>query len=602
MRYLFSIMTALMWGLSDAPAQDIILRVEYPKVVTIGEQIRLVYTVNSSGGDFIAPPFDNFYKLSGPNTSYSSSTRIINNQRTTETSYSYIFYLQATQEGKFTIPPARYTRGGRTYQSDAAEIEVIRDASGRSASTQGSRQAESGQGSGETDMFVRVLLSKREVFVGEPVVATVKFFTRTDISGFSEIQYPSFNGFMKEEIETARLTSLERENIDGVVYGTGVFQRFLLYPQRTGEIVIDPVNLTVLLRQRSGISDPFFGDLFQNFTNTPRVLVSQPLTINVKPLPENRPAGFTGAVGSFEIRSAADKDTIAVNDAVTLRINISGRGNFRLADAPSVSFPAGLEVYDPKTTTNVVNSESGTSGNRTFEYLIIPRSPGDFTIPSIEWSYFDPAGNRYNTISTAPVRFNVVKVSGGQAGPQLFTPPGREDIRFIGRDIRFIRTDMGDLRKSHESAFSVRSFYSAFGLPLIVFMIIILVRREQVKRNADRVRLMNRKAGRIAEKRLKTASKYMRRSEDEKFYEEVLRSLWGYASNKLGIPLSELSGIRATEEMKRRGDTSGLSERLLEITSLCEMVRYAPASTVDNPSSVFERAARLIRDMEEQLN
>jgi hypothetical protein len=602
MRYIYVIIFFLTATFTLSEAQEIVLRVEYPRVVTTGEQIRLVYTVNSSGGDFESPPFDNFYKLSGPNTSYSSSTRIVNNKRTTETSYSYIFYLQATKEGIFTIPPAKYLKGGKTYQSDPAEIEVIKDASGRSGAAQGEQQSETDQAAGDTDMFVKVLLSKREVFVGEPVVATVKFFTRTDIAGFNEIKYPSFNGFLREEIETPDLTSLERENVDGAIYGTGVFQRFLLYPQRTGVVSIDPVNLTVLLRQRSGISDPFFGDVFQSFTTVPRVLVSQPQTIVVKPLPGNRPAGFTGAVGLFEIRSEIDNDTVIVNDALTFKIELSGRGNFRLADAPSVSFPAGLEIYDPKTTTNVVNSESGTSGSRTFEYLIIPRSSGDFAIPSINWSYFDPAGNRYNTVSTAPVRFHVNKGDISQTGPQLLSPASGEDIQYLGRDIRFIRIPSGDLRKSGASVLSNRVFYSAFGFSMLLFALIILIRREQVKRNSDKAKLMNRRAGRIAAKRLKTAHKYMKSAENEKFYEEVLRSLWGYASNKLNISLSELSGEKAAEVMKMRGDVSGLSERLLELTNVCEMVRYAPASLGDDPEKVYERADKLIRDMEEQLN
>lgn len=602
MRYIFVILLVLPGLFSRSQAQEIVLKVEYPKVVTIGEQIRLVYTVNSSGGNFESPPFDNFYKLSGPNTSYSSSTRIINNQRTTETSYSYIFYLQATQEGRFTIPPAKYSKGGKTYQSDQAEIEVIKDASQRTVTAPGTQQAETGQVSGETDMFVRILLSKREVFVGEPVVATVKFYTRTDISGFSEIKYPSFNGFLKEEIETPGLTSLERENIDGVIYGTGVFQRFLLYPQRTGEVSIDPVTLTVLLRQRAGISDPFFGDIFQSFTTVPRVLTSQSQSVIVKPLPENRPSGFTGAVGSFSIKSVIDNDTVSVNDALTFRITLSGRGNFRLADAPSVSFPSGLEIYDPKTTTNVVNNESGTSGSRTFEYLIIPRSSGDYSIPAINWSYFDPASRQYNTISTTPVRFHVIQGAVSQSGPQLFAPAAGEDIRYLGRDIRFIKTLDGDLKKSGAAVLSNRAYYSAFGFSLLAVALIILIRREQVKRNSDKARLMNRRAGRIAAKRLRTALKFMRKSENEKFYEEVLRSLWGYASNKLNIPLSELSGDKAAEAMKIRGDAEGLSDRLLEITNVCEMVRYAPASSGDDPEKIYERAARLIRDMEEKLN
>lgn len=412
MHYRILILLMLLPAFSfNSVAQDITISAEYPGVVTVGEQVRLVYKVNTSGGEFNAPSFEGFYKLSGPSISYSMSTQIINGKRTSETSYSYVFYLQATREGRYTIPPATYTKGNRTYASEEVSIEVVRDASGKTDIT-GERIQTTEEMTGAGDMFIRILPGSREVYVGEPVVATVKFYTRVNIAGVNEIKYPSFNGFLKEEIETPQLTSLVNENIDGVTYGTGVFQRFLLFPQRAGEIIIDPVQITVLIRQQSGISDPFFGDFFQTFNTVPRMVASNPVTIRVKPLPENRPPGFTGAVGSFEMKTEIDRDSLAVNDALSMKVTIRGTGNIRLADAPVISFPAGLEVYDPKTTTSVASRESGSSGSKTFEYLIIPRSAGDFNIPAVIWSYFNPETGSYQTITSQQLSFHVAKGSG----------------------------------------------------------------------------------------------------------------------------------------------------------------------------------------------
>lgn len=594
---LFTFKTAVL------PGQDIVITVEVPSVVAVGEQIRLMYRVNTSGGELKEPPFEGFYKLSGPNTSYSMSTRIINGKITTETSYSYVYYLQATREGTYTIPPAVYEKGRKTYTSDEVIIEVVRDPSSKTPATTGNEKRGAETPAAGSDMFAKVLLSSREIYLGEAVVATVKYYTRVDISGVNEIKYPSFNGFMKEEIETPQPRSLVTENIDGVNYGTGVFQRFLLYPQRTGEITIDPVQISVLIRQRGGLSDPFFGDFFQTFNTVPRLVESDRTSIKVKPLPEGKPASFTGAVGTFDLKASLDKDTTAVNDALTLTVTISGQGNIKLTDAPVISFPSGLETYDPKTTTKVANRETGSSGNKIFEYLIIPRSAGTYTIPKIEWSFFNPAKNQYQTIASRPLSFHVLKSEGPPAaGPALYTPAPGEDIKYYGTDIRFIKSKIANFSKSGDKILSNRSFYAIYGFSLFAFITIVLLRRGQVKRNADRVKVLNRKAGRVATKRLGKASSYLAGSEYDAFYEEIMRALWGYTSDKLNIPLSELTARRAEEELNRRDTDMEIVQMLIELTEICEQVMYAPVSEASEPHAVYQKASRLIRTMEEKLN
>jgi hypothetical protein len=581
-------------------SQDILVKVDYPTVVAVGEQLRITWTVNATGGEFIAPSFDGFYKLSGPNTSYSSSTQIINGRRTSETSYSYVFYLQALREGKYTIPAAGYTKSGKTYSSEPAEIEVIKDAAGKSTAA-GVRDGTNETSTSTSDIFVRLILSKREVYLGEPVAATVKLYTRTDISGINEVKYPSFNGFLKEEIATPQLTSLTRENVDGVIYGTGVFQKFLLYPQKSGEIIIDPVQITVLLRQSGGASDPFFGDFFQSFTTVPKMVASEAARINVKPLPASQPADFMGGVGRFELKAETDRDTLNVNDALNLKIVISGKGNLKLADAPSVVFPAGLEAYDPKMTLITENSETGTTGSKVFEYLIIPRAAGDYTIAPVSYSYFDPGTGDYKRAVTSSFRVHVLKGGAQSASPTVFSPAGGEDIRYLGKDIRFIKTTVPPFRQAANLLTSSRSFFSIYGFALLIFVAIIITRREQVKRNSDRVRVKNRRAGKIASQRLKTARKYLRSSETGKFYEEVLRTIWGYTGDKLNIPVSALTRSRAVDELTARGIEPGLISDLTSLADKCEMVRYSPSASSD-PAPLYEEAARIISELEDKLN
>lgn len=579
-----------------ALSQDITLRVDYPTVAIIGEQLRIVYSVNTGGGDFIAPSFEGFYKLSGPNTSYSSSTQIINGKVTSETTYSYVFYIQALREGKYTIPAASYTKGGKTYSSKDLQIEVIKEESSRVAT--GTTQDASAS---NAEMYVKVILNKREVYLGEPIAATVKLFTRVDIAGVNEVKYPSFNGFLKEEIPTPQINALERENVNGTIYGTGVFQKFLLYPQKSGDLAIDPVQITVLIRQRSGMNDPFFGDVFQSFTNIPKMIASDIATVKVKPLPAGQPSDFTGAVGKYELKSEISTDTVNINDAVTLKIVLTGKGNLKLADAPVISFPAGLEVYDPKMTLDIENSETGTSGRKTFEYLIIPRASGDFSLPAISYSYFDPGSGKYLRTDTKAFRIHVPKSATIASSPQVFGSVAGEDIRYIGTDIRFIRTTAPVFRKSADWLLTRRSFYSIYGFALLIFIAIIVARREQVRRNSDRSRVLNRKAGKVASRRLTSARRYLKLSETEKFYEEILRAIWGYAGDKLNIPVSELSRNRAIEALLLKGIDQKLIDSLVSLADVCEMVRYAPSSTSD-PSVIYEEASRIIKELEENLN
>ncbi len=255
------------------------------------------------------------------------------------------------------------------------------------------------------DIFVNLTLDKRDAYIGESIGVTVKLYTRVDVSGINEIKYPAFEGFLKTDLETPPLTSLQRESINGTIYGTGVVQRFLLYPQVSGEITIDPVQISVLIRQKTGQSDPFFGDFFSTYTSVPKAVISKPVRIKVNPLPGTKPDDFSGIAGRITLNSSLNKDTVNVNDAVNLKIVIAGNGNLKMAGAPELKLPADLEVYDPKVTDDLKNSMNGTTGQKTFEYLLIPRHYGDFTIAPLTYSFFNISSKQYERIKTPELHF-----------------------------------------------------------------------------------------------------------------------------------------------------------------------------------------------------
>ena len=600
-KYLILTVFALLLCLF-AEGQEISVTADYPEVVQAGEQFMVSWTINSGGGDFSEPSFTGFYKLIGPQTSYSSSTQIINGKITSETTYTYVYYLQALKEGKYVIPPAAISIKNKAYYSDSLRIEVIGSGStSQNAAAPGrSENQEQVEETGD-DIFVNLSLDKRNVFIGEPIGVTIKIYTRVDITGINEIKYPGFEGFLKTDLETPPLTSLQRENVNGTIYGTGIVQQFLLYPQFPGEVNIDPVQISVLIRQKTGQSDPFFGDFFSTYTTIPKAVVSKPVKIRVNPLPGDKPADFSGIVGKITLNSSLNKDTVNVNDAVNLKMVIAGSGNLKLANAPVMKLPADIEVYDPKVTDNLRNGIGGTTGQKTFEYLLIPRHYGDFTIPPVTYSFFNSASRQYERITTPELHFHARKGTDQNTGITVYGGVAKEDVKYLGKDIRFISSKQGVLKKRGILFSSKRSFYSAYALAMILFLVILFIRREHIRRNSDISAVRNRKAGKVAGMRLKEAEKCIKENKPDKFYEEILKALWGYLSDKLNIPVSGLNRSSAVEALKQKGIDETEINNLASVIDKCEFARFAPASSAEEAEKIYDEAARFIRLFENSI-
>ncbi|HNT94098.1 MAG TPA: BatD family protein [Bacteroidales bacterium] len=605
-----SILTAMICLLVTLTGmtQEIVLTVDAPEAAATGERFRIIYTVNSTDGQFTPPKFDQSFSVQGPQQSTSRNVQWINGDIQTVSSTTLIYYVVASVPGTYTIPPAQFTTKKITVSSPERQI-VITD--GPQSQVPAARQPQSqGQaaGTGDTpssgsEVSMRLLLTDREVYAGEPITVTLKLYTRINLSGIQELKYPDFKGFLREDIETPPLRSLESEVIDGVQYGTGIVQRFVLYPQIPGEIRIDPVEMTVLVQERSRVHDPFFDDpFFDNFfssvSTVPRKITTRPVTIRVKPLPEPRPTDFHGAVGSFTLESDLSSSEAQLNDAITLKVTLRGSGNLNLAGEPVINFPQGIEKYDPKVT---MRSSGTSSGSKVFEYLLIPRNNGTFEIPPVSYTVFDPDQGKYVTLRTEGFTVNVTGAGSSEEGIAPVYIPG-EEVKYLGQDIRYIRNGSGRLALTAAPLIAKLQYWLWFVLALFVTAVVILLRREQMKRNADIAGLRNRKAAKNARRRLAKANALLKSGRNELVNAEIARSLWGYLGDKLRLPPSEITREKCYTALREKKTDEELIAELDRILTATEYSQYAPVSEGESPAALCKRSAALISRLDNVLN
>lgn len=585
-----------------AGADSVRFNMSGPNVVTVGEQFRLSFTLNERGSDLQMPEIPNFDILMGPSTSQSSSIQIINGKTTQTVSFSYIFILRAKEEGTFTIRPASIKVDGKIYESNELKIQVVKGQ--KPATSQGGQQEQAAAASGsinKEDLFVKVELDKGRVFKGEQILATVKIYVAPNvpITSFNDVKLPSYAGFWTQEIDIPNQISFTREVYNNKIYQVGILKKTLLFPQQTGKITIDPFEITCLVRQRVRQQRSFFDDFFDNYRTIEAKVVSDPVNIQVKDLP-NPPASFSGAVGNLKFSASLDKEQLKSNEAATLKVTISGNGNLRLIDAPKVEFPADFEVYDPKTDESLNATSNGLTGSKTFEYLFIPRFAGEYAIPAIQFASFDPATGKYKYDQSKAFNLQVEKGSDDQ-NTTVTSAYSKEDVRFIGKDIRFIKQGQYKLKPKESSFFGSLSFYLIYLGALLVFAIVALVYRKKLKENANIQLIRNKKANKVARKRLKAAAVHLKQNQDEAFYEAVLKAFWGYLSDKLIIPVADLNRENATESLKRRQVSSDTINEFIQIVDTCEFARYAPSAVGGTKDELFQQAASLMGKLEKQI-
>ena len=580
----------LLFFTSLAYAQNVEFKASAPSVVAVGEQFKLEYTLNKEGDNLKVPTLEGFDLLMGPSVGQSFYSSNINGKMTQNVTFSYTYILEGTKKGTFQIPGATVIIDGKEYTSNALKIEGVegsRNSNGNQAATNRPVQPDANATVNDNNLFVKVEVSRRSLYMGESLMATIKVYTKVDLVNLGRTKFPDFNGFLAEEVPTPQRIELVREAVDGQIYNVGTIRKVLLYPQHTGEITIEPFELECIVRQRLANGDrSFFDEFFGNYKDVRAMRRSKPVTIQVKELPQlGKPAGFGGTVGNVTMATSLSADTVNANDAITYKVTFRGTGNLKLLKAPTINFPLDFEVYDPKESRDLNITENGTTGSVSFEYLIIPRYSGDYKIPAIRFSYFDSQSNTYKTIAGAEYNIHVRK--GADKG-QVETSAGnqvksfkKEDVRKVGEDIRYLKTEGLNLKAAGVRFFGTTLYWLALLIPFVLFVVGAVLNRRRIKANADIVRVKNKAANKMARKRLKVAASAMKNHNAEQFYDEVLKALWGYMSYKLNIDRAELNRDNISEILQSKGVEEDRIKEFIAVLDTCEYARYAPGSNSD---------------------
>ena len=580
---------------------------EAADVVVSGDQVRLVFTVNSQDiKDFRAPSIKGFDVLMGPSRSQQSSIQIINGKRTSNSSTAFTYILLAGNPGTYTIPAASVEVNGEKVFSNAISIKVLPQdqTSGNSGNNGGgsassSRSQAAGSRISANDLFITATASKTTVHEQEAILLTYKVYTVVNLRQLYG-KMPDLKGFHTQEVELPQQKTFTLEHYKGRNYNTTVWSQYVLFPQQTGKLEIPSITFDGVVAQQTISDDPF--DAFFNgggYVEVKKKITTPKVVINVQPLPA-KPAGFSGAVGEFKLASSINATDVKTNDAVTIKLTLSGTGNMKLIGTPEVKFPQDFEIYDPKVTDDYKLTNSGLTGTKTFEYLAIPRHAGNFTIPAIEFTYFDLKSNSYKTLKTEAYNLKVAKEQ-GNADQVISDFTNKESVKMLGKDIRFIKLGDSSLRPKGDFFFGTVGYYLCYLIPLLLFVVFAVIYRQKALENANVAKVKTKKANKVATRRMKLAGKLLAENKKNEFYDEVLKALWGYISDKLSIPVSQLSKDNIEAELTNYGVQEALIAEFIGVLNECEYARYAPGNENEAMDKVYSASVEVISKMENSI-
>ena len=581
-----------------------------PDVVVVGDQFRLSYTVTTQKvRDFRAPSVKGFDVLMGPTRSTFSNTQIINGAMSSEKGITFTYILMATTEGDYSISGATITADGDQMVSNSVKIKVLPpDQSAAATSSGAATQGNSSSGRTSSasvssqDLFVTATATKTTVYEQEAFLLTYKIYTRESQLQFDNVKLPDFKGFHSQEIERPSNAKWSQEHYKGRNYYTTVFRQFVLFPQQSGKLTIEPARFDASVAKAVRSADPFdaFFNGGSNVVEVKKVVTTPAITINVNALPAGKPADFSGGVGEFTISSSINSKDVKTNDAITIKLVISGTGNLKLLSNPEVKFPEDFEVYDPKVDSQVRLTSSGLSGNRVIEYLAIPRHPGNYKIPAVTFSYFDIKSKSYKTLKTEDYEIKVEK-GAGNADQVIANFTNKEDLKVLGEDIRYIKLKDVALQPKGSFFYGSFTYWLFYIIPAIAFIIFFIIYRKQAAENANVAKMRTKKANKVATKRMKLAGKLLAENKKEAFYDEVLKALWGYISDKLNIPVSRLSKDNVEEKLRNHGVSDELIKEFLDALNECEFARFAPGDESQAMDKVYSSSLAVMSKMENSI-
>jgi tetratricopeptide (TPR) repeat protein len=577
-----------------------------PSHVSVGEQFRLTYTVNTQNAtDFRAGDIPGELEvLIGPNRSMQSSYQMINGHTSSSSSITYTYIVCATKNGSFTIPPAHVVVGGKTIASNALNIKVSgspQAGGGSSGASRQHRQDEQGEirdaGSqiSGSDLFIKVSANKKRVYEQEPILLTYKVYTLVGLTSLRG-DMPDLKSFYTQEVNLPSQKSFSIETFNGRPYRTTTWSQYVMFPQMTGKLQIPSITFEGIVVQQNRNIDPFeaFFNGGSGYIEVKKKIIAPGINIEVVPLPE-RPAGFSGGVGHFTVSASLNKTETKANDPVSVRITVSGTGNLKLVKQPQIELPKDFDKYEPKVTDKTKLTTAGIEGSMIYDILIVPRHQGHYEIPPVSLTYFDTSSKSYKTVISEPLMLDVAKGSGPGA---MSDYSGQQDLQELSRDIRYIKT--GDVRQQgiDEFFFGSTAYWITLVIMALVFISLFVIFRQRAIENANVTKRRAGKANKVATKRLKKASMLMADNKPGEFYDEVLRALWGYVGDKLNIPVEQLSHDNISQRLSARGVGEETIAQFIGALDECEFERYAPGDPKGNMNKVYEKAMTAIEQIE----
>ncbi len=600
--YIKIILLLVLFQSNSLFAQEVIFKASAPKGVVKNEQFRLTYTLNKEGKELRLPSdMDGFEVLFGPSVSSSYSTQIINGKSTSQSSFSYTYILSAPEEGSFTIGPASIIVNGSNYKSNSVQINVLPPDKNADKSQSNQNSSNSSSSSTEikkTDAFIRAIVSKNRIYEQEGFMVTFKLYTTLDVVNFGRIEFPEFEGFLVEELDIPSNQQLQLEHYDGRNYYTADLRKTLLFPQRSGKMTIPSGRLEMVFSVPSGKKISSFFGMQEVNVDVKKPMITNPVTISVNALPSGKPASFKGAVGSFTFKPSISAQKIGANEPITISLEISGTGNQKLIQNPEVEFPTNFELYDPTIENNLTAGPNGLKGTRKIDYLVIPRYEGNYSIPPIEFSYFDINSQSYKTLKSPSYSLTILKGDPSTATASSYV--NQQEVR-VEQDIRYIKTEKPTFINTDSFFVGSWGYWLWYVIPFVFLCVFFIFYRKQMKLNTNIVLMRNKRANKVAKRRLKKAESYLKKHDKEDFYSEVLRALWGYFSDKLSIPGSSLTRSNIGVELSNYGVDDALTNEFMKILDTCEFARYAPVESSAAMDEVYQETSDAIGKMENIL-
>ena len=574
-----------------------------PSRVSVGEQFRLSYTVNTQNvSDFRAGNIPaEFEVLIGPNRSMQSSYQMINGHTSQSSSITYTYIVAATKGGSYTIPAAHVVVDGKKIASNTLTIKVIGSTGSNSRpynDDEGEEVREMGSRISGSDLFIKVSANKKRVYEQEPILLTYKVYTLVQLSQLRG-DMPDLKSFYTQEVDLPQQKSFSLETVNGRPYRTCTWSQYVMFPQTTGKLHIPAITFEGVVIQQNRNVDPFeaFFNGGSGYVEVKKKIEAPGIEIQVDPLPQ-RPATFSGGVGKFNISAQLDKTETKANDPITLRIIVSGTGNLKLIKQPVINLPKDFDKYEPKVTEQTKLTTAGIEGSKIYDVLIVPRHQGKYDIPPVEFTYFDTSTKRYETVKTETFHLDVAKGSGASAVSDF---SGQDELQELNKDIRFIKTGEADQHLTGDFFFGSTAYWITIAALVLVFITLFVIFRQRAIDNANVTAMRGKKANKVATKRLKQAARLMTDNKPGEFYDEVLRALWGYVGDKLNIPVAQLSHDNISSKLAERGVHQSIIDKFIGALDECEFERYAPGDPKGNMSKVYDKAMLAIEKIEEVM-